>query len=90
MGRPAGSVNIPWPAIVQRARAHAGRWILPTELAATPARTIMVIRRRERRALRLDDGVIRCRVKARAWTQSGQEICTLMVRFDRKERTSGS
>lgn len=84
MGRPAGSTNIPWDALVARARLHAGRWIIPPELASVPARTIIVIRLRQRHALRLDDGVIRCRAKARAW-KDGREIVTLSIKFEKKE-----
>lgn len=57
---------------------------MPPELASTPSRTIVVIRRRQRRALRLDDGILRCRVKARAWVND-REVVTLSIRFDKKE-----
>lgn len=86
MGRPAGSQNMPWAAIVRRLRLHPGRWVMLSEMAAVPERTIMVIRRRERRDLRLDDGVIRCRVKARAWTNDERPIVSLLLKFDPKEK----
>jgi hypothetical protein len=86
-GRPAGSTNIPWPAIVAKLRQHEGRWLLLPEMANVSDRTIQVIRRRERRALRLEDGRIQCRRKATVWTDAGVR-CTLYLRFKPKKETS--
>jgi hypothetical protein len=53
-------------------------------MAMVPARTLTVIRKRERRQLRLDDGVIRARVRATAVLE-GQTLCTLWLKFEPKE-----
>lgn len=83
MTRPKGSGNIPWDAIIERARAHPDQWIMPTELAAVSTRTIQVIRKKERRQLRLDDGIIRVRARA----GGGELPVTLAIKFDPKEST---
>lgn len=85
-GRPKGSKNIPWGSIVTKLRKHPGRWMLFPEMSAVPDRTIATIRRRERRELRLDDGVVRCRRKATAWTDDGTVLCTLFLKLDLKEK----
>jgi hypothetical protein len=54
------------------------------EMAMVPARTLTVIRKRERRGLRLNDGVIRARVRATA-VLDGQTLCTLWLKFEPKE-----
>jgi hypothetical protein len=85
MGRPKGSANIPWDSIVDRLRKQPGRWLLLPEMSAVPDRTIMTIRRRERRSLRLDDGIIQCRRKATVWTDEGTVRCTLFLHFKPRE-----
>lgn len=87
MGRRKGSANIPWESIVARLRKQPGRWLLLPEMAAVPDRTIMTIRRRERRALRLEDGVIRCRRKATVWTDEGIVMCTLFLAYIPREES---
>lgn len=57
--------------------------LLP-EMARVNGRTINVIRKRERRALRLDDGVIRCRRKL-AYVIDDVVIVTLFLKFEPKE-----
>ncbi|QNL30040.1 hypothetical protein SEA_RUDY_70 [Microbacterium phage Rudy] len=86
-GRPRGAKAIPWDRIVARLREHPNRWLLLPEMAKVNARTVMVIRKRERRALRLDDGVIRCRIKAGYVDETGAVIATLYLKFDTKEKT---
>jgi hypothetical protein len=83
-GRPKGSRNIPWGSIVARLRKQPGTWMILPEMRATPYRTIATIRRRERRALRLEDGVIRCRRRAIALTPEGDVIVTLALQFEPK------
>lgn len=90
MGRPKGSTNVAWTTIVAHLQRHPDRWVVLPEMAAVPARTIAVIRRRERRALRIDGGVVRCRVKARAWTDDGREIVSLSLKFERKKAPDGA
>lgn len=79
-GRPQGSSNIPWEAIVARCVEQPNTWLLPIELAAVSLRTVQVIRRRERRALRLSHGKIYCRVKGKL-KLGDAEVCTLFVRY---------
>ncbi|QWY80155.1 hypothetical protein SEA_SALLYK_75 [Microbacterium phage SallyK] len=86
-GRPRGAKAIPWDRIVARLREHPNRWLLLPEMAKVNARTVMVIRKRERRALRLDDGVIRCRIKAGYVDETGAVIATLYLKLDTKEKT---
>lgn len=85
-GRPKGSKNVPWEAIVQRCVEQPGTWLLPVELTSVPLRTIQVIRRRERLALRLKGGVIRCRVKG-VVKIGDVESCTLFVMYDPKKES---
>jgi hypothetical protein len=86
MGRPRGSSNIPWAAIVARLRAQPNTWMMPRELAAASDRTIAVIRRKERAALRLSDGVIR--VRRKATVRLGDAVyCSLYVKFEPKKET---
>lgn len=82
MARPKGAKNIPWQAVVARLRRHPGRWLVLPELANVSGRTIEVIRRRERATLRLEDGVIRCRIKAAVAQQDGSVLVTLVTKFD--------
>lgn len=84
MGRPAGARNLDWRAVITAARQTPGLWILPPELAAVSERTIKVIRERERRILRMPDGVLRCRIKAGV-TIEGVTTVTLAVKFESKE-----
>lgn len=85
MGRPTGSRNIDWEKIVAKLRQQPNEWLLFPEMGAASLRTIQVIRRRERRALRLDDGVIRCRRKS--IVKIGDEITvTLFLSFQPKEK----
>ncbi|QNJ55574.1 hypothetical protein SEA_PHINKY_83 [Microbacterium phage Phinky] len=83
-GRPPGSKSIPWGSIVERLRKQPNRWVLLPEMARVNGRTINVIRKRERRALRLDDGVIRCRRKV-AFVVDDTVIVTLFLKFEPKE-----
>lgn len=90
-GRPPGAKAIPWDSIVARLREHPDRWMLLSEMAHVSDRTIQVIRKRERRALRIDDGVIRCRRKATAWLPDGTVRCTLFLKFEpKKEKQDGN
>lgn len=51
-------------------------------MAYVNARTIQVIRRKERRALRLDDGVIRCQRKTAILLEDGETVmCALFLKF---------
>ena len=70
---------------MNRLRQHPDRWILLPEMSSVPERTVEVIRRRERRALRLDDGVIRCTRTARAVVK-GQARVALQLKFVPKEK----
>lgn len=81
MPRTPGARAIPWDDIVQRLRKYPGRWMLLPEMRSVRPRTIEVIRRRERRQLRLDDGKIYCRVRAATRLDDGSERCTLVLRF---------
>lgn len=85
MARPKGAKDIPWREIVAKLRQHPNRWLLLPELAHVSGRTIDVIRRRERHALRLDDGVIRCRRKAALVHEDGSVVVTLAVKFSPKK-----
>lgn len=58
--------------------------LLP-EMRAVHGRTINVIRKRERRELRLTDGTIRCRAKAALVTDE-KIVVTLYLKFDPKEK----
>lgn len=87
MTRTKGAKTIPWARIVAELRAHPNRWILFPEMASVTERTIVVIRRRQRRQLRLDDGIIRCRRKTTTWTDEGTIRCTLLLRYEPKEIT---
>lgn len=89
-GRPRGARSIPWGSIVARLREHPGRWMLLPEMRAVSDRTIITIRRRERRALRMDDGKIRVRRKATVWTADGDVLCTLILKFEKKEAPNGN
>lgn len=84
-GRPRGSGNIPWASIVTRLREQPGRWMLVPEMRRVNGRTIQVIRKQERRALRLDDGVIRCRSR-NTFVLDGVVICTLYLKFEPKTK----
>lgn len=86
MSRPKGAKGVPWACLVRELRAHPGRWILFPEMGNVSERTIATIRRREVRALRLDDGVIRCRRKATAWTDEGSVRVALILKFEPKEK----
>ncbi|AYB70186.1 hypothetical protein SEA_ONEIAGILLIAN_76 [Microbacterium phage OneinaGillian] len=90
MGRPKGSTNIPWGSIVARLRKHPGRWMLLPEMRRVPDRTIATIRRRERRELRLDDGVIRCRRRATVWLEDGTVRCILILKFEERKAPDAS
>lgn len=85
MGRPKGSRNIPWDAIVERLRRHPGRWMMVPEMAAVPERMITVIRERQRRALRLPDAIIRVRVRASVTDEDGNRTVTLKLKYEPKE-----
>lgn len=87
-GRRKGAVNVPWDRLVARLRKQPETWIVFPEMTATPYRTIATIRRRERRALRLDDGVIRCRRRAIAATPEGDVIVTLALCFIPRKGTT--
>lgn len=85
MSRTKGSKNVDWDAIVAYLKAHAGRWILMPEMAAVPERTIETIRRRRRRALRIEDAVIRVRQRAALTMPDGKVTVTLALMYERKE-----
>ncbi|QKO02828.1 hypothetical protein SEA_KELCOLE_76 [Microbacterium phage Kelcole] len=55
-----------------------------------PDRTIATIRRRERRELRLDDGVIRCRRRATVWLEDGTVRCILILKFEERKAPDAS
>jgi hypothetical protein len=84
-GRPAGSGNIPWGAIVARLREQPETWMLLSELASVSDRTIQTVRLKERKALRMDDGEIRVRRKSVAVDTQGRTIVTLYAQFKPKE-----
>lgn len=81
MTRTPGSRNIPWESVVNRLREHPGRWMLLPEMRSVAPRTIEVIRRQQRRQLRLEDGKIYCRMRAVTQLDDGTERCTLVLRF---------
>lgn len=85
MSRPQGSTNIPWGQLVTAARRRPGSWTFPPELIGVPFRTVAVIRRRERPALRLEDGTINVRRLHTTQLQDGKIICTLAIKFDPKK-----
>jgi len=85
-GRRKGATNVPWDRLVARLRKQPETWIVFPEMSATPYRTIATIRRRERRALRLEDGVIRCRRRAIAATPDGDVIVTLALMYEPKRK----
>lgn len=85
MGRPKGSTNIPWGSVVARLRKHPGRWMLLPEMRSVTDRTIMAIRRQERRELRMNDGVIRCRRRATVWLEDGTVRCALILKFEERK-----
>lgn len=80
-GRPVGSADIPWGSIVERLREYPDRWRLLPEMRRVNVRTINVIRKRERRALRIPDGVVRCRVKTPILVD-GVAVCTLYLKLE--------
>jgi hypothetical protein len=89
-GRPKGSANVDWASVVARLREQPNTWMLLPEMSAVSGRTIQVIRRRERRALRLDDGEIRVMRKA-ALVVDDTVIVTLYTKFvPKREKTNGT
>lgn len=62
--------------------------MLPSEMSYVNARTIAVVRKQERRALRLTDGVIRCRARNYVILEDGKTVmCALYLKFQpTKER----
>jgi len=84
-GRPKGSGNFDWDGIVARLREQPGVWIALPDLAKVSARTIETIRRKERRALRMDDGEIRVRRHA-AVVVGDDVLVTLSAQFHPKEK----
>ncbi len=89
MGRPKGSTNVPWDEVVAYLRQHRNLWVVPPAMVAVPERTIEVIRRQQRPALKLTDGIIRVRVKAHV-TIEDRTLCTLAMKFVPKEVPSGT
>lgn len=85
MSRPKGSTNIPWARLIATARRRPGRWIFPSELIGVPFRTVEVIRRRERPALRLTDGTINVRRLHTTQFEDGRIMCVLAIKFDPKK-----
>lgn len=62
--------------------------MLPSETSYVNARNIAVVRKMERRALRLDDGTIRCRARNMVVLEDGETVmCALYLKFQpTKER----
>lgn len=89
MTRTKGVPNIPWFSIVKRLRMHPDRWLVVPELSDVPERTLEVIRRRQRPALRMEDGIIRARVRAHI-TLEGRTTLTLILKFSPKEVPDGT
>lgn len=85
MTRTAGSKNIPWESIVKTLRSHPERWMLLPEMVGVSIRTVMVVKSRERHALRLEDGRIRYRRRATVWLEDGRVVCDLWLRYQPKE-----
>lgn len=86
-GRPKNSGNFDWDGIVRRLREQPGVWMALPDLARVSGRTIDTIRRKERRALRMDDGEIRVRRIAALPTEDGV-LVTLSAKFHPKEKTT--
>jgi hypothetical protein len=84
-----GSTNIPWAAIVEQLRLSPDRWLALPEMAAVPERTVDVIRGRQRAALRLEHGTVRCRIQA-SIENEGRVTCTLILKYEPKEASRGS
>jgi len=62
--------------------------MLLSEMSYVNDRTIQTVRLRERRALRLDDGVIRCRARSAVLLEDGQTVmCALYLKFEPRKRT---
>lgn len=87
MTRPKGSKNIPWDRVVRQLRLHPDRWQALPEMAAVPARVVDVIRLRQRAALRLADGVIRCRVQGSIEIE-GRTQCVLILKYEPKKEAA--
>lgn len=68
--------------MVARLRRHPGKWILLPEMRNVPDGMVDVIRNRRRRALRMEDGVIRCRTRASVWLPDGQIRRTLILKWE--------
>lgn len=83
-GRPPGASNVPWASIIERLREHPNRWMLLPEMRRVNARTVNVIRKQERRALRLRDGIIRCRMRS-PFIENDTAYGALYLKFEPKE-----
>lgn len=81
MGRPKGSKNLPWDAMVARLRKYPGRWMLLPQMRSVDPAMIDVIRKRRRRQLHLEDGRVYCRVRATTQREDGAIRHTLLLRF---------
>lgn len=82
MGRTKGAANWPWPDMVARLRKYPDRWMMLPQMRDVDLRMVDIIRSRRRHALRMDDGVIRCRVKARYLADNGRVRCALLLKFE--------
>lgn len=88
-GRRKGSTNVPWDDVVAMVREHPNAWVAHPAMAAVPERTLIVIRRQERRQLQMDDGKVRVRVAGNV-TIEGKTTLTLMLKFIPKEVPVGT
>lgn len=84
-GRPKNSKNIPWDQVVAKVRKYPGVWMLLPEMRYVSARHVITIRRRERRALRLEDGVIRAQRRTTVWLEDGTVRCDIILKFVAKK-----
>lgn len=83
MGERKGKPNIPWQRIVRQLRERPGTWRLFPEMVGTPFRTVDVVRKRQRPALRTEGGVVRARPRNKAWLDDGRIVCDLYLSFER-------
>lgn len=73
--------HYPWTTIVEQLRERPEQWRLLTPMVAVPVSVIDRVRHGRIRALRSDDGIIQARAGVRAWTDAGQEIADVWLRF---------
>jgi hypothetical protein len=75
-----------WDAIVatlrKGARDHPGEWAVIPELDGAPTTTATAIREKRLRAIKeITDGRVEVRIRRTRYTEEGQKVCTIHLRF---------